>query len=182
LRLLVLQPERRFGVVRRRLASGHFVSVAEILAPGRVTVSNETEGVVRDKRTALERLSGLLAADGKTVSPERVLDVLEARERLQSTGVGGGVAVPHGSVEELDRQIGALLVCPSPIPFDAIDGAPVSIVFALVGPKGSPAEHLKILARVSRLLRDQGFRAALTSVGSGLEAYELIRASDRGGS
>lgn len=157
------------------------MSVAEILAPERVTVSSETEGVVRDKRAALERVSVMLAQGGGSVSHDRVLDVLEAREKLQSTGVGGGVAVPHGSVEEIDRQVGALLVCPSPIPFDAIDGEPVSIIFALIGPKGAPAEHLKILARVSRLLRNQAFRSKLAAVSSGAEAYELLCASDRGG-
>lgn len=155
------------------------MSVTDILAPDRVAVSNESEGFVRDKRTALERLASLLAGDA--VAPERVLGVLEAREQLQSTGVGGGVAVPHGSVEELDRQVGALLVCPAAIPFDAIDGEPVSIIFALIGPKGAPAEHLKILARVSRLLRNQAFRAKLVAASNGAEAYELISAGDRGG-
>jgi PTS system nitrogen regulatory IIA component len=156
------------------------VSIVDILGPGRVSVSNASEGLVRDKAGALERLSEMLAEGQDGVSPAQILRVLSERERLQSTGVGGGVAVPHGSVEQLSQQVGALLVCPDPIAFDAIDGAPVSILFALVGPKGAPAEHLKILARVSRLLREVSFRQRLTQVTTGREAYELIRQTERG--
>ncbi len=154
--------------------------IIDILSAERVAVSNLAEGSVRDKPSALERLAGLLATGQRVVDAERILQVLVERERLQSTGVGGGVAVPHGSVDHLERQVGALLVCPDPIPFDAIDGEPVNILFALVGPKGVPAEHLKILARVSRLLRDGSFRRRLGQVTAGREAYELMCATDRG--
>jgi PTS system nitrogen regulatory IIA component len=155
------------------------VGVAEILAAKRVAVSNDAEGLVCDKQEALERLASLLATGDDGVTSAEILEVLVERERLQSTGVGGGVAVPHGSVERLDRQIGALLVCPRPIDFDSIDGEPVNILFALVGPKGAPAEHLKILARVSRLLRELSFRQRLAAASEGAEAYELICSSER---
>jgi PTS system nitrogen regulatory IIA component len=94
--------------------------------------------------------------------------------------VGGGVAVPHGAVDEVPQQVGALLVCPIPIPFDAIDGEPVSILFALIGPKGAPAQHLKVLARVSRLLRRDAFRARLAAATDGAQAYALIRDNEPG--
>jgi len=154
------------------------VAFADILTQTRVSVSNPEEGLVRDKTAALARLSDLLASGNPQVDAERILAVLTAREELQSTGVGGGVAVPHGSVDDLDRQIGAVLVCPHPIPFDAIDGEPVNILFALVGPKGAPAQHLKILARMSRLLRRDSFRAKLAAARAGSEAYGLICAND----
>lgn len=153
------------------------VALANILSANRVSVANASEGAVKTKSDALERLSAMLASGQSQVSGERILEVLSEREKLQSTGVGGGVAVPHGSVPELDKQVGALLVCPEPIEFDAIDGAPVSILFALVGPKGAPAEHLKVLAKVSRLLRQEAFRAKLANVHAGAEAYELIVAN-----
>ncbi|HZO13668.1 MAG TPA: PTS sugar transporter subunit IIA [Polyangiaceae bacterium] len=156
------------------------MSIVEILSPERVSVSNPAEGMVSDKSSALERLARMLASGQEKVDAELILRVLTERERLQSTGVGGGVAVPHGSVAELQSQIGALLVCPRPIDFDAIDGAPVNILFALVGPKGAPAEHLKILARVSRLLREAAFRERLAQAQSGSEAYRLISSSERG--
>ncbi len=152
------------------------VGLAEVLSSERVSVSNDVEGRVRDKDEALARLSTMLASatEGAGPSMARILEVLTARETLQSTGVGGGVAIPHGAMEDLDRQIAALLVCPAPIPFEAIDGEPVSILFALVGPKGAPAEHLKILARMSRLLRKPAFRQRLASSARGADAYALI--------
>ncbi len=155
------------------------MAFADILTADRVSVSNEMEGIVRNKHEALERLSVLLASGHDAVSAERILTVLSEREQLASTGVGGGVAVPHGSVDELDRQVGALLVCPTPIDFAAIDDQPVSILFALVGPKGAPAEHLKILARMSRMLRKEAFRAQLAASKQGAEAYQLIAQSDQ---
>ena len=153
----------------------------EILAENRVAIASQAEGPVHDKKAALTRLASMLASGQHSVSEERIFDVLTEREKLQSTGVGGGVAVPHGAVPELDKQVGALLICPEPIDFDAIDGAPVSILFALVGPKGAPAQHLKVLAKVSRLLRQEAFRAKLVGVHAGTEAYDLIVANSRGG-
>ncbi len=153
------------------------MSIVDILSNERVAVSLPgEEGHVRNKEQALRRLSQLLAQP--EAPAERIYEVLEARERLQSTGVGGGVAVPHGAVEELTRQVGAFLVCREPIGFDAIDGEPVKIFFALVGPKGAPAQHLKILARVSRLLRNAGFRAELGEADSGEMVYQMIAQRD----
>jgi nitrogen PTS system EIIA component len=150
------------------------VVLADILTTERVAVAGQAEGIVRDKATALERLAAMLASGQDVVGADHILAVLVEREKLQSTGVGGGVAVPHGSVKELEQQIGALLVCPQPIDFDAIDDAPVSIIFALVGPKGAPAQHLKVLAKVSRLLRHADFRARLANASGGAEAHRLI--------
>src|SRR5512141_2052489 len=133
----------------------------EMRSPEHVSVAGEAEGVVRNKSEAIHRLSMLLARRQAAIAAEEIEVVLTERERLQSTGVGGGVAIPHGPIERLQRTIGAVLLCPQPIDFDAIDGAPVSILFALVGPR---REHLKTLARVSRLLRDDGFRRRLVAV------------------
>ncbi len=151
------------------------MSVAAILSAGRVGID---AGGVRSKEAALERLSELLAVEGNAPKDD-ILRALSERERLQSTGVGGGVAVPHGAVGALDRQLGAILLCREPIEFDAIDGQPVCILFALVGPKGAPAQHLKILAKMSRLLREPGFRDQLKRAESGEEAYRLICAMEQ---
>jgi PTS system nitrogen regulatory IIA component len=156
------------------------VGVIDILAAERVSVSCEAEGLVADKAAAIARLSRLLTSGSAVANVERIERVLLDREELQSTGVGGGVAVPHGCVDQLEHQVGALLVCPTPIAFDAIDGEPVSILFALIGPKGAPAQHLKILARVSRLLRDAAFRDRLVRAQAGGDVYRLIVESDGG--
>jgi PTS system nitrogen regulatory IIA component len=152
--------------------------VLDILTADRVSVANSTEGLVRNKAEALRRLAALLGRDHEWLSASEIEHVLVERERLQSTGVGGGVAIPHGAADKLERLIGAVLLCPAPIPFDAIDGASVSILFAVIGPKRATGEHLKSLARVSKLLRDDGFRERLLRAPSGAAAFEMIAAEE----
>jgi nitrogen PTS system EIIA component len=108
------------------------------------------------------------------VQSEEVERVLVEREHLQSTGVGGGVAIPHGAIDRIEQLVGAVLLCPDPIPFDAIDNEPVSILFAVIGPKRKTGEHLKTLARVSRLLRNEDFRERLLKAPDGKTAFELM--------
>ncbi len=148
--------------------------VLDILHATRVSVASEAEGLVRSKPEALGRLAALLATGQGVVTADEIERVLTDRERLQSTGVGGGVAIPHGAIDRLDHIVGAVLLCPQPIDFEAIDGEPVSILFAVIGPKRATGEHLKTLARVSRLLRDDGFRARLLAAPAGVEAFGMI--------
>lgn len=152
--------------------------VGNVLSRERVSVATEHEGAVNDKPSALRRLAGLLSRGPGGVSAERILAVLAEREQLRSTGVGSGVAVPHGSLDAIEQQVGALLVCPEPIDFDAIDGEPVAILFGLIGPRGAPGEHLKTLAQVSRLLHSEEFREKLVSARDGAEAYAVIASSE----
>lgn len=150
------------------------MGVCDILSRDRVSVASVEGDPVRSKSDALKRLSGLLSHGQNVVSRDEIERVLTEREKLQSTGVGGGVAIPHGSIDGLERLIGAVLLCPSAIEFDAIDGAPVSILFAVIGPKRATGEHLKTLARVSRLLRDDQFRARLLRAPSGPAAFDML--------
>jgi PTS system nitrogen regulatory IIA component len=154
------------------------MGVSEILTPEHVSVASDAEGVVRSKVEAIRRLSKLLATGQSLISADEIERVLSDREKLQSTGVGGGVAIPHGAIDRLDHLIGAVLLCPKPIEFDAIDNAPVSILVAVIGPKRATGEHLKMLARISRLLRDDGFRERLLGAPSGREAFRLIAAEE----
>jgi nitrogen PTS system EIIA component len=154
------------------------MQVCDILSAHQVSVASEQEEVVRSKAEALRRLATLLATGQQGVKVDDIERVLTERERLQSTGVGGGVAIPHGAMEGVDRLTGAVLLCPKPIDFDAIDGAPVSILIAVIGPKRATGEHLKTLARISRLLRDEGFRARLLGAPTGPAAFELIAAEE----
>jgi PTS system nitrogen regulatory IIA component len=77
------------------------------------------------------------------------------RERLGSTGVGRGVAIPHGKLAKLDRLVGLFARLDKPIDFEALDGEPVDLIFLLLAPEGAGADHLKALARIARLLRDE---------------------------
>jgi nitrogen PTS system EIIA component len=110
---------------------------------------------VTSKKQALHELAR--RASAITGNSERaIFDVLVERERLGSTGVGRGVAIPHGKLQSLDRVYGFFARLTRPIDFDAVDEHPVDLMFLLLAPEGAGADHLKALARVSRLLRDDG--------------------------
>jgi len=102
--------------------------------------------LLQDLSARAARLTGLQERD--------IFDVLLQRERLGSTGLGHGIAIPHGKLAGLKRIVGIFARLSEPIDFDAVDGAPVDIVFLLLAPEGAGADHLKALARISRLLRE----------------------------
>lgn len=152
--------------------------LTELLTPSRVSIerppaSGLSGGHDFDKSKALSRLASMLAPGAKVPQSE-VERVLVERESLQSTGIGEGVAIPHGALPQLETQCAALLIVPDGVPFDAIDDAKVNILFAVIGPKRATGEHLKTLARVSRLLRNKGFRDQLVGAPDATAAYSLI--------
>ncbi|HEY9548147.1 MAG TPA: PTS IIA-like nitrogen regulatory protein PtsN, partial [Kiloniellaceae bacterium] len=109
---------------------------------------------VTSKKQALQELAKKAAEI--TGQPERALfEVLMERERLGTTGVGHGIGIPHGKLPELDRLYGLFARLETPIDFDAIDDHPVDLIFVLLAPETAGADHLKALARVSRLFRDR---------------------------
>jgi PTS system nitrogen regulatory IIA component len=108
---------------------------------------------VNSKKQALQELAARAAT--LTGRGEReILDILQQREKLGSTGVGSGIAIPHGKLPKLDRLFGLFARLDRPIDFEALDGQPVDLVFLLLAPEAAGADHLKALARVARLLRD----------------------------
>jgi PTS system nitrogen regulatory IIA component len=102
-----------------------------------------------------------IAARSFGLDAEAVLDALLEREAAGSTGVGHGVAVPHARLEGLDHMRGVFVRLEQPVPFEAVDDQPVDLLFALFAPKGANSEHLRALARVSRLLRQSDLRQQL---------------------
>jgi PTS system nitrogen regulatory IIA component len=108
---------------------------------------------VNNKKQALQEIAERAAE--LTGRPEReVLDVLMQRERLGSTAIGNGIAIPHGKLPKLDRLFGLFARLDRPIDFEALDGQPVDLIFLLLAPENAGADHLKALARIARLLRD----------------------------
>jgi nitrogen PTS system EIIA component len=108
---------------------------------------------VNSKKQALQELAARAAAlCGR--SDREVLDVLAQRERLGSTGIGNGIAIPHGKLPKLERLFGVFARLERPVDFEALDGQPVDLLFLLLAPEAAGADHLKALARVARLLRD----------------------------
>ncbi|HEV2334194.1 MAG TPA: PTS IIA-like nitrogen regulatory protein PtsN [Stellaceae bacterium] len=125
------------------------MEIADLLVPRGVIAQLR----VTNKKGALQDIARRAAA--LTGVPERrIYDVLTERERLGSTGIGRGIAVPHGKLAELTRLYGLFARLERPIAFDAVDDQPVDLVFVLLAPLEAGAEHLRALARVSRLLRD----------------------------
>jgi PTS system nitrogen regulatory IIA component len=108
---------------------------------------------VKSKKQLLQDLSAR-AARLTGLEERYIFDVLLQRERLGSTGLGQGIAIPHGKFVGLKRIVGIFARLAEPIDFDAVDGDPVDIVFLLLAPEGAGADHLKALARISRLLRE----------------------------
>lgn len=105
---------------------------------------------------------------------KEILAALNARERLGSTGFGGGVAIPHGKLEGLDRVVGGFVRLSAPIDFQAVDELPVDLVFLLLSPADAGADHLKALARVSRTLRDRQVLAKLRGARSRDALFALL--------
>ena len=108
---------------------------------------------VNNKKQALQEIAARAAE--LTGRPEReILDVLMQRERLGSTAIGNGIAIPHGKLPKLERLFGLFARLDRPIDFEALDGQPVDLIFLLLAPENAGADHLKALARIARLLRD----------------------------
>ncbi|MFQ6018086.1 MAG: PTS IIA-like nitrogen regulatory protein PtsN [Kiloniellaceae bacterium] len=127
---------------------------------------------VTSKKQALQELAKRAAE--LTRRPERtIFEVLIERERLGTTGVGRGIAIPHGKLPDLDRIYGLFARMETPIDFDAIDEQPVDLIFVLLAPDTAGADHLKALARVSRLLRDQAICDKLRGT-DGAEAIHAL--------
>lgn len=103
-----------------------------------------------------------------------IAESLAEREKLGTTGFGGGVAIPHARLEGLERMVGVFARLSQPVEFKAIDQLPVDIVFMLLSPAAAGAEHLKALARISRRLRERGFVAKLRGAGSADALYALL--------
>ena len=125
-------------------------------------------------KKALFQALGAAVGPQHGLDPRAVADRLAERERLGSTGFGGGVAIPHARVAGLDGIVGAMVRLAQPIDFDAVDDMPVDIVFMLLSPPDAGAEHLKTLARVSRALRDRTLIAKLRGAGSRDALYALL--------
>ena len=126
-----------------------------------------------NKKQALQELAKRAAA--LTGIQERtIFDVLIERERLGSTGIGMGIGIPHGRLPGLDALCGVFARLDRPVPFDAIDDQPVDLIFLLLAPEGAGADHLKALARVSRLLRDRSVCEKLRGTDNADALYALL--------
>ncbi|MGC1575119.1 MAG: PTS IIA-like nitrogen regulatory protein PtsN [Beijerinckiaceae bacterium] len=131
----------------------------DLLVPGSVLPALKVNG----KKQAVQELSARAAT--VTGLPERdVFDAVLQRERLGSTGIGSGIAIPHCKLPKVTKLHGVFARLEKPIDFDALDGEPVDLIFLLVAPEAAGADHLKALARMARLLRDPAITAKLRAM------------------
>jgi nitrogen PTS system EIIA component len=128
---------------------------------------------VTSKKQALQELAKR-AAELTGVPERRIFEALFERERLGTTGVGNGIAIPHGKLANLDRLYGLFARLETPINFEAIDEQPVDLIFLLLAPDQAGADHLKALARISRLLRDRGTCEKLRGSDTAEALYALL--------
>ncbi|MFT4580710.1 MAG: PTS system nitrogen regulatory IIA component [Gammaproteobacteria bacterium] len=146
------------------------MEIVDILTPARIAI----DVGVASKKAVLEELARLGATEAFGFTPAQAFDSLVSRERLGSTGLGNGIAIPHGRVAHLEVMVGALLRTNNPIDFDAIDGAPADLFFALFVPDQTTEEHLAMLAKLAEVFSDQPLVDKLRSSDSTKSIHDLL--------
>lgn len=146
------------------------VKIAELLDPAAIVA--ELQGTSKNEVLA-ELTDALLTANPK-LSRGEVLRVLQERESLGSTGIGDGVAIPHGKLKNIDRQLIAFGLSDKGVEFDAMDGKPARLFFLLIAPEDAAGVHLKTLARISKLLKGSQLRERLSGVRDRQQIHRII--------
>src|SRR5579875_661931 len=150
------------------------MKITEILTPEMVIP--ELRGA--SKAEVLTELAQRLCSKHPEIVYERLITVLNERERLGSTAIGDGIAIPHGKLRGIDRILGAFGRSTAGIDFDSLDGNPTHLFFLLIAPEDSASLHIKALARVSRLFKDGAFRQRLLDAPDAAELYQLLKEED----
>ena len=143
--------------------------VSKLLPPSNVAVDIE----VSSKKRLFEHF-GLLFENNHGVARSVVFDSMFARERLGSTGLGSGVAIPHGRIKGLKEAVGALVRLSSPVPFDSPDGKPVTLAFALLVPEQATERHLQILSVLAQIFGDRDMRESMNAAADSASLHQLI--------
>ncbi len=148
--------------------------LSELLSAGRVKIPLGS----RTKADVLRELVELVGTGRATFDVESVLSAVNARESEMTTGMGDGLAIPHGRTPLVDELLVAAGVAPQPIDYEALDGKPVNLFFLLVAPESESAAHVKALARIARVLRRDELRAALIAALSPDAFLETVRGAE----
>jgi PTS system nitrogen regulatory IIA component len=130
--------------------------------------------LAKTKIEALDELVNTLIKGGLKLDSAKVIEVLQQREKLGSTGIGDGLAIPHGKIFSLDEIVVAFGRSKKGVDFDSLDGKPVHIFFLLLAPENSVGQHLKALAKISKMLKKSNFRQKLIETESKSDLYKLI--------
>ncbi len=144
--------------------------LAQIIQPGRVKVPLEA----KDKTSAITELINLLDAEKLLLSRDEALQSVLTREQTRSTGIGSGVAIPHGKCKAVKELVMAVGIARQPIDFNSVDGKPVSIIILLLSPIDQTGPHIQALAKISRIMLDESFRSKLIDAASPQQVCELL--------
>jgi fructose-specific phosphotransferase system IIA component len=144
--------------------------LTQILQPGCIVAPLKS----KDKDSAIEELVTVLAAARQVKDAKAVLEAVMEREQTRSTGIGSGIAIPHGKCTAVQELVMAVGIAADPIEFASIDNKPVNIIVLLVSPMDKTGPHIQALASISRLLLDDQFKAKLEKASSPEEVYQLI--------
>jgi PTS system nitrogen regulatory IIA component len=143
--------------------------LSDLVAPNAIIPALKVNG----KKQALQELAAK-AAQLSGLNERSIFEILLQREKLGSTGVGNGIAIPHGKLPKLNALFGLFARLDRPIDFEALDGQPVDLVFLLLAPESAGADHLKALARVARLLRDSAIAHTLRASHDAEALYAVL--------
>jgi nitrogen PTS system EIIA component len=132
----------------------------------------------RDKKAVLEELAGVITSHDSSLEKSSLVKVLMEREKLGSTGIGDGVAIPHGKVAGVEQPIISFGRSRKGLDFDSMDGTPAFLFFLLVAPENSASVHLKALARIAKILKNGSFRKTLMDASTKQEIYRTIIQND----
>ena len=148
--------------------------LSQILEPECVKVPLQNT----DKNSVITELVDLLDARGLLLDRKVALEAVFTRENIRSTAIGSGIAIPHGKCTAVRELVMSIGITREPIDFDSIDGKPVSIVILLISPADQTGPHIQALAKISKLMRDDGFRTALTNASTAGSLYELLKSKE----
>ena len=151
------------------------MKISDILSTDVIAVNLETA----DKEDAIKKVIDLGAKSNKILDIEKVSGTIFEREKLVSTGVGKGFAIPHGKTDSIKDVVAAFAITKDPIDFDSIDGEPVRFIFLLIGKENLLNTHIKLLSRISRLMNKDEFREKLLEAASPEEVLETFKEEEK---
>jgi nitrogen PTS system EIIA component len=151
------------------------MQILDFLSPDAIKISLES----KNKKDVIKELVELLVKSGKVKDKKKMIQTLMEREELGSTGIGQGIAIPHGKSDTVSDLAAAFGLSQDGISFDSLDGEPVNIFFLLVAPEGAAGAHLKALARISSLLKDKYFRKSLLSAKEPADVTKIIQEEEK---
>jgi fructose-specific phosphotransferase system IIA component len=151
------------------------MNLTQILEPASVKVPLDS----KDKESAIIELVDLLDSNGLLLDRKLALEAVLTREKTRSTGIGSGIAIPHGKCKAVKELVMAVGIAAEPIDFGSVDGKPVKTILLLVSPTNQTGPHIQALASISRLMLDEQFKVAFEQADSAEQLYELLSSKEK---